>query len=506
MSGTVTGEFRGEDRMRGFFLQSRPESRHALPVAGFVFLPEPDAGWDEPIPGSRVVVRGEASEHRGQRQISWVDSIEHCAEPGLPDPVRVSLPTQERSAWERLEGVYVRIAKPLTVVDNFHLARYGSLDLVSGPRPIHGNAAAAEPGRQLVLDDGSYAREPRPVPFLNEAGTRRLGSRIDRLTGVLTHAFGAWRIHPVKPKAVRFRQTNPRPEAPQPPAGTTRLVGFNVNNYFVTMGDRGAATGDEQQQQRSRLQAVAEQLRPAVLGLNEIENSAAAVADIARRLGEAATGEPYRHIEQGDRLGADDIRSALLWDPARVEHLAGPFVDDAEAHKRPPLAALLRLYDDDPGTLVVVAHFKSRGSCPGSGDVDRGAGCWNQARSAQARALAEFIRNTRAELDTDRVVLLGDLNAYPGERPRTLLHEEAELINLLGELAEEERYTYVYQGVAGNLDVAFGTQTVAADVAQARIWHINADEPNSLNEFSETDGPWRSSDHDPVIIDLAPTR
>lgn len=506
MSGTVTGEFRGEDRMRGFFLQSRPESRHALPVAGFVFLPEPDAGWDEPIPGSRVVVRGEASEHRGQRQISWVDSIEHCAEPGLPDPVRVSLPTQERSAWERLEGVYVRIAKPLTVVDNFHLARYGSLDLVSGPRPIHGNAAAAEPGRQLVLDDGSYAREPRPVPFLNEAGTRRLGSRIDRLTGVLTHAFGAWRIHPVKPKAVRFRQTNPRPEAPQPPAGTTRLVGFNVNNYFVTMGDRGAATGDEQQQQRSRLQAVAEQLRPAVLGLNEIENSAAAVADIARRLGEAATGEPYRHIEQGDRLGADDIRSALLWDPARVEHLAGPFVDAAEAHKRPPLAALLRLYDDDPGTLVVVAHFKSRGSCPGSGDVDRGAGCWNQARSAQARALAEFIRNTSAELDTDRVVLLGDLNAYPGERPRTLLHEEAELINLLGELAEEERYTYVYQGVAGNLDVAFGTQTVAADVAQARIWHINADEPNSLNEFSETDGPWRSSDHDPVIIDLAPTR
>ena len=56
----------------------------------------------------------------------------------------------------------------------------------------------------LLLDDGSYRTNPDPVPYLNEQGTRRVGSTLDGLTGVLTHAFGDYRLHPTQ--AVTFTE------------------------------------------------------------------------------------------------------------------------------------------------------------------------------------------------------------------------------------------------------------------------------------------------------------
>ena len=46
---------------------------------------------------------------------------------------------------------------------------------------------------------------------------------------------------------------------------------------------------------------------------------------------------------------------------------------------------------------VVANHFKSKGSCPTSGDTDQGQGCWNLKRVDQANALLNFVSTIKQQ-------------------------------------------------------------------------------------------------------------
>jgi len=510
-TGVVTGDFRGDDGLRGFFVQSADRTADAaLPHGIFAFTPDMDAGSGGFGPGDRVIIEGEMAEYRGQRQIAWVERVQVCASPGLPTPVDLPFPAEpaaRAATWPRYRGLRIRLDQPATVTGSFHLARHGTLVLASGPRLLQptqdgGSSPRDNAARRLLLDDGSYTGSPRPVPYLDADDTRRLGSTLADPTGVLARAFGAWRLHPIDPAGVDFRPHNPRPPAPAGPPGTTRIAGFNIENYFLTLGQRGASTAAELAAQRRRLAAVAADLTPDLLGLVEVENRPAAVADLAERLGRAAGREAgFAHFGLDAPVGDGPIRVALAWNPDRVQRLAGPFVDRAAVHDRPPVAGLFRLGPDDPGTLIAVIHHKSKGECPDTGDVDRGQGCWNQRRREQSQALLAFLEAHAERLQTQRILVIGDINSYALEQPVGVLRD-AGFVDLFERRPPAERYTYVYRGAAGTLDVALASPALADSVALIRAWHINADEPAALHTFGETGGPWRSSDHDPVIVDI----
>ena len=68
----------------------------------------------------------------------------------------------------------------------------------------------------------------------------------------------------------------------------------------------------------------------------------------------------------------------------------------------------------------------------------------------------------------------------------------------------------MFQGQSGYLDHALATNALASK-ASSRVseWHINSDEPVMLDynqefnpAFVYAPGPFRSSDHDPVIVSL----
>ena len=76
-----------------------------------------------------------------------------------------------------------------------------------------------------------------------------------------------------------------------------------------------------------------------------------------------------------------------------------------------------------------------------------------------------------------------------------------------------DAHSYVLFGQTGDLDHALASSSMAEQVTITSIWHINADEPSVLDYNTEykTAGQvislyaadeYRSSDHDPVIIDL----
>ncbi|MBC6470013.1 hypothetical protein [Actinomadura alba] len=71
------------------------------------------------------------------------------------------------------------------------------------------------------------------------------------------------------------------------------------------------------------------------------------------------------------------------------------------------------------------------------------------------------------------------------------------------------RYSYVFDGQAGELDHVLAGRLLSFLVSGASIWHINSDEPLILDYNTEYNPPalyapdaFRSSDHDPVVVGL----
>lgn len=511
VAGIVTGEFLGGDALNGFYLQEPvPEG---LPSGLFVYAPGLDQETAAGIaPGTAVRVRGRFTRFRGQFQLHRLEAVEVCGEPGLPEPVAISLPWSHLER-ERYEGLLVTFPGRLTVTGNYELDRYGVLSLAAEGRlfrPTHRPPARPEHNRarRIELDDGSYRSQPEPIPYLDEDGSRRVGSEVSGLTGILAYAFDEYRIHPTE--AVTFQNANARPEALDlPAAGHIRVAAFNVENYFVNPDGRGAQSRVALERQRAKLTRALLGLRADLIILNEVENDADAVADLVKQVNGAAPGQDlYRAVQGPADPGDDDIRTAMIYRPDRLAAL-GPAVSDPDpVHDRPPVAAAFRALEGDMRLGVVGVHLKSKADCPAEGDVDRGQGCWNRLRVEQARAITEALASREMWPDTDKWLILGDLNAYGSEDPAQLL-EQAGYMDLLAEhVPEEERYTYVYRGESGYLDHAWANEAAARHVFGVRPWPINADEPAFLayDRPRAGPGPYRSSDHDPVVVDLRVTK
>jgi hypothetical protein len=182
---------------------------------------------------------------------------------------------------------------------------------------------------------------------------------------------------------------------------------------------------------------------------------------------------------------------------------------------RPSLAQTFDHVATGQSLTVVVNHLKSKGSsCASVGDPDTGDGqgnC-NQTRTAAAEALADWIASDPTGSGDPDVLMIGDLNSYTFEDPITTL-TNAGLVNLVRDVGGLTPYSYVFSGESGYLDHALATAPLASQVIGVTEWHINPDEPTVLDynlEFKSTnhqttlydDGPYRSSDHDPVIVGL----
>ena len=172
-----------------------------------------------------------------------------------------------------------------------------------------------------------------------------------------------------------------------------------------------------------------------------------------------------------------------------------------EGLSRVPLAQLFRYQGSDLEFLVVANHLKSKGGCPETGvnsDTDDGQGCWNAARVSAVKAQVKWLRRLAADLGTENILILGDMNAYRMEDPIRQF-SGASFIDLVGHIAGLPQYSFVYWGQSGTLDYVFASPAIARYARAAQIWHINAGYARNMDHAR----PWlRASDHDPVIVDF----
>lgn len=517
IEGVVTGDFSGTARFDGFFIQDpQGDDNPATSDAIFVYVNARSRfAAMQPRRGDRMRITGRVSEFKGQTQIGSLTKIEVLGRETPIEPLAIRL--QADTNWESLESMLVRFDENLVVTAQNDLARYGTLRLAptrafqpTNQRTIEEVEADPQAPISILLDDGSGDADPQITPYLDEQNTRRAGSTLRGLVGIVSQYDLDYRIQPTL--APNFVNANPRPLAPPLVGGSLRVAGANVLNYWTTFKDqnpdaRGAQSAGQFERQSAKTMAAIRGLNADIVGVMELENNPATVAEFLRRLNATDGADEYAAIiDPPQGLGADAIRVGLFYRPAKVEPIGAARAATDAIFERFPLAQTFRDKQTGGVFTVVVNHFKSKGSTPKTGDTDKGEGAWNLKRTEQARALTQFIGELATESRDPDVLALGDFNAYAQETPLRALRE-AGLKHLNLRLPPADRYSFAFDGLFGSLDHAVATPHLDAQITGFGEWHINADEPffNVYNRVKTADyrpDPYRASDHDPFVIGL----
>ena len=531
--GVVTGDFQ-VGGFNGYYLQDAGDGDPATSDGIFIFAP----GGIAVASGDVVHVRGAVSEFNGLTEITASEAEVCDTGATLPDPVAVELPADE-AVLESVEGMRVTLPQSLAILEYFNYGRFGEIalgvDRQFQPTAVYEPGspdavalAAANLAERITLDDGRSTQNPDPAIHPNGAeftldNLFRGGDLVTNATGILDWRFGLWRVQPTQ--GADYEAANPRPDVPEV-GGNMTVASFNVLNYFTSIGTgdafRGANTQEEFDRQEAKIVAALAEIDADVVGLIEIENNGnVAVGALVDALNDVVGAGTYAYIDTG-MVGTDAITTALIYKPEQVQP-AGDFAtlttdDDPrflDDFNRPALAQTFTDVATGGTVTVVVNHLKSKGSdCNAIGDPDTGDGqgnC-NVTRTAAAEAMADWLAgDPTGQGAVGRELIIGDLNSYDKEDPIEAL-TAAGYTDLLLRDQGEFAYSYVFDGQLGYLDYALAGTELAAQVTGAAAWAINADEP-SLIDYDMTfkqpaqdalyaDDPYRSSDHDPVIVGL----
>jgi hypothetical protein len=497
--------------------------------------------------GLRVRVRGTVVEvgagdgGAGVTAVGQLNQLAVCGEGQRPEPVQVAAPPPD---WERYEGMRIALPGPLTLVANHELLRFGRIEVsLAGrlfepterfpPGPDARELAAANARARLLVDDNLEAENPRRIwwlgPPVSAARPWRTGCLMSGLTGVIDEHEGRARLQLTEePGGV---EQAARPGAPPSVDGDVSVGAFNLLNWFNGDGKgggmpttRGASDASEMLRQRSKLVATLAAIRPDVAALMEVENDGygkdSALAQLVDALNaQLADGGDYRAVDPGTpQLGSDDIAVAMIYRAGRLRTVGKPASPAGGAFanfNRVPLAQAFEPLAGGIRFVVVANHWKSKGGCAEAtaGDQDQGdgQGCFNARRVDAARELSDWLADDPTGSGGSDVLLVGDFNAHGQEDPLRLLRQRG-YVDTIAQFAGTEAYSFVYAGASGRLDHALASASLAPRVVGAAEWHINADELGVFDYNLEYKSerrrglfradPFRSSDHDPLIVGL----
>jgi len=532
--GIVTVNLQQSSELGGFFIQDRKGDGDPTTSDGlFVYHRDYWSPSFTPSVGDLVRVQGEIDEQYGQTQMEYLDAGTVCGTGYQPVATNVFARDFNANA-ESYEGMYVRFPRSMAVTDTYNQQKYGEVWLAekgvveqpTNEYPAGDDADAfAEDNmaRSVLLDDSSTYWYPDPVPYTRDGGTLRLGDKVKNpLVGAINYSYSYFRVQPQDPASVRFVPQNARPAEPQT-KGNFVVASANVLNYWTTLGGRGADTPEQLEVQTEKLVAELLGTGADIIGLQEVENDPAhtPILTLVAALNAAEGDDVWSWIGELDYYNLYPIRNEIIYRNDRVTPvgdpvtIADPIFDDIPPGRddplgRPPVA---QTFEFNGETFTVISnHFKSKGCTGASGlDEDQGDGqsCFNATRVGQAERVLEMVADLIADTGDPDVMVIGDLNAYLDEDP--VLAFETEMVNLVREW-DNDPYSYnFFAGYAapwigrGLLDHALATPSMADQVKRTEVWHINADEPRFLDWYDPdivAPGPYRASDHDPVIVSL----
>lgn len=536
------------------------------PGMGGYYLQEEKADWDKNVKtsegifvadtainnnsesklkaGDLVTLTAKVEESHDFTQLNKPSHFKVCSNGNKVDAVTVKLPLSDKYQMESVEGMLIKLPQNLTLSDTYNFSRYGQMTLSNGrmfsptnvasPGKAANKVAAANRLNQIIIDDSSTEKNPpsliNNVP-IDTNHSFRTGNHISGVEGVVHYSFGNYLIETTGSMA--FHTDNKRLDKPPiKTKGKLRVASFNVLNYFNGNGpkkgfptERGANSVAEFERQTIKIVAAMKAIKADVFGLMELENDGydknSAIVELTNKLN-AQTGANYQIVRpKTDKLGDGLIAVGMIYDAGKVEPvgIAATLSEFPFNFKsRQPLAQTFKDKTSGETFTVVVNHFKSKGSCPKdktdpNARKNDGQACWNALRVESSQKLAKWLKSNPTGNNDKDVLIIGDLNANAKEDPITALIG-AGYQNMLAKYQGEAAYSFVYRGQAGYLDHALASASMAGQIVDAADWHINADEMRltdyNLEHKSAMDqkrlfkaDAFRSSDHDPLIIELS---
>lgn len=548
---------------------------HTASDAVFVYAP---GAVDEVALGDTVEVTGAVSEFNGLTEVTVAaGDAEVVPDAAAPTPVAIGWPATAAER-ESLESMLFAPQGAYTVSNTYSTNQYGEVGLAFGDEPLRQPTDAARPGsaeaaaiaaenaaRAVVLDDGattnylSAANSALTPPYVSLTEPVIVGATATFTEPVIVdYRNNAFKLNPIAPvvgdgggdDGVAF--SNPRQGAPSAVGGDLSIASFNVLNYFTTLGtdsatctsypdrtgdglsvrdgcaQRGAWDAGDLERQQTKIVAAINALDADVVGLMEIENSAAlgeeadeATSTLVDALNAAAGTSKWAYIPSSadlpDASEQDVITNAIIYQsaaatPVGAARALGTESADGQAfgNAREPIGQVFRPAGGGERLLFVVNHFKSKGSAgPWPGDVDAGdgQGSSNESRVRQATALRDWVASIQG--DVPSVALVGDFNSYGQEDPLQVLYDagfaDAE------QALDIDTSSYSFSGLSGSLDHILLSGAALERATGGDIWNINSGESVAL-EYSRYNvhgslfyapDAFRSSDHDPVIVGMA---
>lgn len=480
-SGVVTAVF---PELEGFWLQGEEDQDPLTSHGLFVYTQVIDPSIK---PGDLISVQGTIHEPHSETQLFLEDSQIIATNQSLPMAIPLDPPVDELESieyYETLEGMLVQVTGPVKAVSPTN--KYGETALVL---PLYGDThlmQGEQNGMAIRVDDGSFVTHADQSTMSFAAAT---GDTLSDIYGPLAFNYGYFKIEPISPPRI---EKNPIiiDALPQTANNEFRIMTWNVENLFDFLephpSDPSLPTVVEY---RVWLEKIANTILladyPAVIGFQEVEHIGV-LEDIAEH--SILQNFDYQPVlvEGTDSRGIDV--GYLVRGDVQIINVQ-QFPAPNELTSRPPLLVevQINLENETRNIFLLNNHFLS---------MSAGEKATEPRRVAQAAWNGELVNQILEENPDAFVIVMGDLNSYYDSPPIDTLRSVG-MIHAFDRLPPEERYTYIYQGVAQVLDHILVNELYEDSISSVDILHVNADYPLQLPGDTSA---LHKSDHDPVVV------
>ena len=438
-------------------------------------------------------------------------------------PTKYNPETEALDYWESLEGMRVEVTKPKVTGPQYKGDIYVLPGDYKGQKLNNIGGVNLRPGVQNT--------EVLPITVGNSFVAKAKDYFNENITGVVTYKNKTYKIDPIDPNALKglLQDGGLTREVSKiyPSEDKLTIASYNIENFSAN--NNGHDETPEEKVDKIANSFIKEVHSPDIITLIEVQDNNGGVNDgtvdgvksgekLAQRI-KSLGGPDYKYTEiapvdgkDGGKPGAN-IRVAYLYNPKRVTLIgkekggseeAARFVnghleknpariDPTSVHFEKVRKSLAAEFEFKSERIVVIAnHLKSKlGDDAIYGSNQPSVENTKAKRIEEAKILNAFIKEGLRQNPNLKFVLTGDFNDFEfSDSVKTIVGNE--LVNLMAEHEQGDRYSYFYRGSNQSLDNILISKNIKDKVVFSPV-HINA-------SFMEEHG--RASDHDPVVVQI----
>ncbi|MEM8617026.1 MAG: ExeM/NucH family extracellular endonuclease, partial [Pseudomonadota bacterium] len=533
ISAIVTGDHQtgtGEDGdLEGFFMQDGGDGNALTSDGIFVYDGNTTLAVDV-SKGDRVSVTGIVSERFGKTviDVSQGGSVT-ITNAGEVTDITTLITTIDmstigartaggdyRADFEAYESMLVDFQQTLTVTEVRDLDDFGEFLVSADGIPlsftqqannadinaVNFDAYLQQAGSQMFLIDDGQNGVGNPIIWPDGSlGTDdgfRNGSTIADAFGIMDFGFSNFRLqvvdtdndNDITDEITIDTTANARPMSVGVD-GELVIASVNVENFFSTLGSRGAQTAAELARQTDKVVEGLAAIDADIFGLQEIENDfnfdgTSALEVLVNALNAKVGAGTYAFVDPGvTAIGSDAIATAFIYKVGTVEvtsgtstailsdtDLAGLGITDlgdlgsvfnGSSTNRNPLAVSFTELATGHSFTAVNNHLKSKGGTGTGANADQndGVASFNEVRLIGLQAIDAWLATNPTGLNDADNIIIGDLNAYAMEDPINYLVTNG-YVDLNMSAVGSSDYGYWFDAFAGTLDYGIANAALAA--------------------------------------------